>query len=77
MPAYKTLVNNGSALGFFLGDELLWNGLTFKEMSLYATVVRESFPVGQCCLHCACFSVTGRLHAGSLHWGGGSQIFLH
>jgi hypothetical protein len=38
------LVANGSALGFFLGDELLWNGMAFAEMETYADAVRAVYP---------------------------------
>ena len=38
------LLSNGSALGFFLGDELLWNGLNFTEIEIYINVVRKRFP---------------------------------
>jgi hypothetical protein len=39
-------VANGTLLGFFLGDELLWNGMNFTEIEAYATMVRRSFPRG-------------------------------
>jgi hypothetical protein len=42
----KPLIANKSALGFFLGDELLWNGLNFTEMVEYADCVRKTFPNG-------------------------------
>ena len=45
-PALAPLVANGSCLGFFLGDELLWNGMNFTEMVAYADAVRAAFPRG-------------------------------
>ena len=41
---YEPLISNGTLLGFFLGDELLWNGMTFTEMETYSQVVRAAFP---------------------------------
>tara|TARA_B110000208_G_scaffold70935_2_gene91331 strand:+ start:799 stop:1782 length:984 start_codon:yes stop_codon:yes gene_type:complete len=38
------IIANRTLLGFFLGDELLWNGLTFAEMETYANAVRAAFP---------------------------------
>ena len=38
------LLSNGSALGFFLGDELLWNGMNFTEIEQYIEIVRQRFP---------------------------------
>jgi hypothetical protein len=44
VPSYKSLLANNSLLGFFLGDELLWNGMTFVELKTYARAVRTAFP---------------------------------
>jgi hypothetical protein len=44
VPTYKSLLANNSMLGFFLGDELLWNGMSFVELTKYAKAVRTAFP---------------------------------
>ena len=44
VPAFEPLLRNGTALGFFLGDELPWNGLPFAQVQTIARTVRASFP---------------------------------
>jgi len=41
---YIPLLENGTALGFFLGDELLWNGLSFASLQTYVRLMRSAFP---------------------------------
>ena len=43
-PMFAPLLSNGTALGFFLGDELLWNGLSFGELQSYVRLMRAAFP---------------------------------
>ena len=47
-PGIKALLQNTSTgiIGFFLGDEMLWNGLTLVELQTYARAVRATFPPG-------------------------------
>jgi hypothetical protein len=42
-PQLAPLLTNGSLLGFFLGDELLWNGLPFIELQAYSATMRAVF----------------------------------
>ncbi len=42
-PQLAPLLTNGSLLGFFLGDELLWNGLSFNQLQVYARTMRAIF----------------------------------
>ena len=46
VPAFEPLLRNGSIIGFFLGDELPWNGLPLAQVQAMARAVRASFPVG-------------------------------
>jgi hypothetical protein len=41
---FLPLLQNGTVLGFFLGDELLWNGLTFSSLQAYVQLMRAAFP---------------------------------
>lgn len=50
-PELAPLLANGSLLGFFLGDELLWNGMSFAELQQYATAVRATFPRGSAVIY--------------------------
>ena len=38
--------HSGTILGFFLGDELPWNGLPYADVETYARAVRATFPAG-------------------------------
>eukprot|EP00040_Diaphanoeca_grandis_P015028 m.76471 g.76471 ORF g.76471 m.76471 type:complete len:143 (-) comp24899_c1_seq1:923-1351(-) len=40
----KPLVDRGIIKGFMLGDELIWNNITWDELNLTATVVKTTFP---------------------------------
>lgn len=51
VPLYRSLLANGTIIGFFLGDELLWNGLPLVAMEEYVNVVRATFPVGSAILY--------------------------
>jgi len=49
--AWSTLVtqvtpylNSGELDGFFLGDELVWNGLNYDSLVTVADLVKQSFP---------------------------------
>ena len=46
VPLYEALLANGTLLGFFLGDELPWNGLPFEHVQTIARTVRASFQAG-------------------------------
>jgi hypothetical protein len=48
---FQALLANGSAIGFFLGDELLWNGLSFTDMGKCASAVRSTFPTGSAIIY--------------------------
>lgn len=43
-PELEPLLRNGSLLGFFLGDELLFNGLSFVDLQAYSRAMRVAFP---------------------------------
>lgn len=38
------MINAGYVVGFFLGDELVWNGLNISSLYIYSNAVRSSFP---------------------------------
>jgi len=50
-PEVAPLLSNGSLLGFFLGDELLWNGMPFAELQEYAAAVRATFAAGSAVIY--------------------------
>lgn len=43
----EPLLQDGTLLGFNLGDELVWNGLPFDKLTLVADSVRSRFPRGE------------------------------
>jgi len=40
----KPLYDSGLVMGFFMGDELTWNGLPYNDLVLSIEMVRASFP---------------------------------
>jgi len=44
VPLYTDLLNNGTIVGFFLGDELMWNGFPYEELSVWSAALRLRFP---------------------------------
>jgi hypothetical protein len=41
---WTTLLRNGTIVGFFLGDELMWNGLPYAQLTAWSSAMREAFP---------------------------------
>ena len=44
VPIATELLRNGTIVGFFLGDELMWNGLPYESLLEWSNAVRASFP---------------------------------
>lgn len=44
VPQIQVLVSSGAVMGFNLGDELVWNNVTWHQLNLSSAVVKESFP---------------------------------
>jgi hypothetical protein len=43
-PLWSELLANGTIVGFFLGDELMWNGFPYAELVAYSDAMRAAFP---------------------------------
>ena len=43
-PKYRALLNNGTISGFFLGDELMWNGFQYHQLVEWSNLIRATFP---------------------------------
>ena len=43
VPLFKQLFNNGSIFGFFMGDELVWNGLNPVDLNTACQCIRNDF----------------------------------
>jgi hypothetical protein len=41
---WTELLLNGTIVGFFLGDELMWNNLPYVELTEWSTALRDAFP---------------------------------
>ena len=46
VPLVKTLLNNGTIIGVFVGDELVWNCLPVANLTAAVTAARASLPRG-------------------------------
>lgn len=44
LPALTEMVANGSVTAFFLGDELVWNNVTWDQLDALSTLVKTAFP---------------------------------
>ena len=44
VPLIRTAVGQGSISGFFLGDELVWNNITWEVLNMTAALVKATFP---------------------------------
>ena len=43
-PLWRDLLRNGTIIGFFLGDELMWNGLPYQSLTEWSNALRHAFP---------------------------------
>ena len=41
---WQELLGNGTVVGFFLGDELMWNGLSYVQLTEWSSALRAIFP---------------------------------
>eukprot|EP01116_Phalansterium_solitarium_P005425 TRINITY_DN1703_c0_g1_i1.p1 TRINITY_DN1703_c0_g1~~TRINITY_DN1703_c0_g1_i1.p1 ORF type:complete len:312 (-),score=16.40 TRINITY_DN1703_c0_g1_i1:33-968(-) len=44
LPLFNSLLSNGTIIGFFIGDELVWNGLQFSDLILASNQIRTDYP---------------------------------
>lgn len=44
LPLYQSLLDNRTICGFFLGDELMWNGFPYDELVMWSNAIRAAFP---------------------------------
>lgn len=44
VPRLTQLLNDGAIIGFFMGDELVWNGLLVESLATAASLVKKTFP---------------------------------
>jgi hypothetical protein len=43
-PLYGEMLRNGTIVGFFLGDELMWNGFAYRDLVQWSNELRKMFP---------------------------------
>lgn len=43
-PLGRELLANGTIVGFFLGDELMWGGLPYVQLTEWSDLIRATFP---------------------------------
>jgi hypothetical protein len=44
VPQVEPLIQSGAVVGFFLGDELVWSNITWTQLNLSSSIVKQSFP---------------------------------
>src|SRR5438874_715553 len=44
LPLLRDLLQQNIIFGFFLGDELCWNGLPYSNLTAMAALIRNTFP---------------------------------